>query len=248
MFNFGSFNFPELRRVASTTFVLISFQYIHGIFTQLAFYSHQPTSLLRDRGFELLPELGAQNQWVSEMMFGISFSLFIIWLLVNWHIEAYVKWVRLLCICQLLRIITFSVTLLPSPNYHCRKENFIAPELPSNPFVYFVVNIGRQTTRSCGDLIFSSHTIFILSFAIIYSRYGIHNYMKLLAWLWACVTSILIIASRKHYTVDVIVAWYVVPLVNAFLYNIDMSALSTRTQKKHCKNRSVQFDKIDRLV
>ena len=37
--------------------------------------------------------------------------------------------------------------------------------------------------------------------------------MKVLAWIMGAVLSLLIIASRKHYTVDVVVAWYTVPLV-----------------------------------
>lgn len=36
---------------------------------------------------------------------------------------------------------------------------------------------------------------------------------KILAWIAAAVLSILIIASHKHYTVDVTIAWYTVPLV-----------------------------------
>lgn len=37
--------------------------------------------------------------------------------------------------------------------------------------------------------------------------------MRTIAWLAGVVVSILIIASRKHYTVDIVVAWYAVPLV-----------------------------------
>jgi hypothetical protein len=29
-----------------------------------------------------------------------------------------------------------------------------------------------------------------------------------------CIVSVLIIASRKHYTVDIVIAWYTVPLVS----------------------------------
>jgi hypothetical protein len=36
---------------------------------------------------------------------------------------------------------------------------------------------------------------------------------KAVAWVLAFILSVLIIASRKHYTVDVVIAWYVVPLV-----------------------------------
>jgi hypothetical protein len=37
--------------------------------------------------------------------------------------------------------------------------------------------------------------------------------MKGIAWLCGLIVSFLIVASRKHYTVDVVVAWYTVPLV-----------------------------------
>lgn len=36
---------------------------------------------------------------------------------------------------------------------------------------------------------------------------------KVVAWTLSAILSVLIIASRKHYTVDIVVAWYVVPLV-----------------------------------
>jgi hypothetical protein len=36
---------------------------------------------------------------------------------------------------------------------------------------------------------------------------------KILTWVAAIILSVLIIASHKHYTVDITVAWYTVPLV-----------------------------------
>ncbi|KAL5991622.1 hypothetical protein ACLOJK_012531 [Asimina triloba] len=41
--------------------------------------------------------------------------------------------------------------------------------------------------------------------------------IKQLAWLIVIILSLLIIASRKHYTVDVVVAWYTVNLVVFFV-------------------------------
>ena len=36
---------------------------------------------------------------------------------------------------------------------------------------------------------------------------------QVIAWCMVATLSVLIVASRKHYTVDVVIAWYVVPLV-----------------------------------
>lgn len=41
---------------------------------------------------------------------------------------------------------------------------------------------------------------------------GYKSFIKLLAWLVAIMKSLLIIASQKYYTVDVVIAWYVVNL------------------------------------
>ena len=37
--------------------------------------------------------------------------------------------------------------------------------------------------------------------------------MQVIGWVAVALMSVLIVASRKHYTVDVVIAWYVVPLV-----------------------------------
>lgn len=42
--------------------------------------------------------------------------------------------------------------------------------------------------------------------------------MKGISWLLGIIISILIIASRKHYTVDMVIAWYTVPLVFCTMY------------------------------
>lgn len=51
-----------------------------------------------------------------------------------------------------------------------------------------------------------------------YNEYGSLVYMKAAAWVLGVVMSCLIVASRKHYTVDVVIAWYTVPLVFYTLY------------------------------
>ena len=38
-------------------------------------------------------------------------------------------------------------------------------------------------------------------------------FAQVIAWSMVATLSVLIVASRKHYTVDVVIAWYVVPLV-----------------------------------
>ncbi|KAJ6865158.1 phosphatidylinositol:ceramide inositolphosphotransferase 1-like [Populus alba x Populus x berolinensis] len=167
------------------------FQYIHGLAARGVHYLHRPGPTLQDVGFFLLPEFGQDKSYISETLFTFVFLSFIV-------------------ASQFLRIITFYSTQLPGPNYHCREGSKLArlPH-PESVFEVLLINFPRGMTHGCGDLIFSSHMIFTLVFVLTYQKYGTKRCIKQLGWLIAVVQSFLIIASRKHYTVDVTVAWYV---------------------------------------
>ena len=116
--------------------------------------------------------------------------------------------------CQTLRIISFLSTSLPSPNYHCREGEPTAIREPAQHWWdHVIVDVKRQSTHGCGDLIFSSHTTFALVGTLTYTEYGTIRAVKILIWCCMLTLSCLIIASRKHYTVDIVVAYYTVPLV-----------------------------------
>ncbi|KAF8397369.1 hypothetical protein HHK36_016282 [Tetracentron sinense] len=88
---------------------------------------------------------------------------------------------------------------------------------PDSVLEVLLINFPRGVIYGCGDLIFSSHMIFTLVFVLTYQKYGSQRFFKQLAWSIAVIQSLLIIASRKHYTVDVVVAWYTVNLVVFFV-------------------------------
>lgn len=59
---------------------------------------------------------------------------------------------------------TFSVTQLPGPSFHCRAGEASAHRAwPTHWSGHVIVDVGRQVSKSCGDLIFSSHTTFMLT-------------------------------------------------------------------------------------
>ncbi|CAN1303942.1 Phosphatidylinositol:ceramide inositolphosphotransferase 1, partial [Linum perenne] len=196
-------------------------QYIHGLAARGIHYFHRPGPILQDVGFYLLPELGQDKGHISEMLFSCVFLTFVLW---TFHpfifkvkkIYTVLVWCRVLAFLvasQFLRIISFYATQLPGPNYHCREGSKLA-RLPHPQSVHEVLllNFPRGVMFGCGDLIFSSHMIFTLVFVLSYQKC-----IKQLAWLVAIIQSLLIIASRKHYTVDVVVAWYTVNLVVFFV-------------------------------
>ncbi|XP_042051993.1 phosphatidylinositol:ceramide inositolphosphotransferase 2-like [Salvia splendens] len=200
-------------------------QYIHGVAARGVHYFHRPGPTLQDVGFFLLPELGQERAYISETVFSFIFLSFVLWtfhpfILKTKKIYTVLIWCRVLAFlvaCQFLRIITFYSTQLPGPNYHCREGSKLATLPPPNNVLEALLIVPRGVLYGCGDLIFSSHMIFSLVFVRTYHKYGTRSFVKQLAWLTVVIQSLLIVASRKHYTVDVIVAWYTVNLVVFFL-------------------------------
>jgi hypothetical protein len=57
----------------------------------------------------------------------------------------YARLLMVLVACQILRIISFTVTQLPAPNYHCRLGRDTAVrEMPEHWWGHVVVDVGRQ--------------------------------------------------------------------------------------------------------
>lgn len=201
-------------------------QYIHGLAARGVHYIHRPGPTLQDVGFILLPELGIDKAYISETLFTFIFASFFLWtfhpfIFKSKKIYTVLVWCRVLAFLvasQFLRIITFYSTQLPGPNYHCREGSKLATLPPPNSVLeVLLINFPRGVIYGCGDLIFSSHMIFTLVFVRTYQKYGTRRCIKQLGWLLAIAQSFLIVASRKHYTVDVVVAWYTVNLVIFFI-------------------------------
>lgn len=202
------------------------FQYLHGVAARTAHFLHHPGPVLHDMGFELFPELGPKRAYMSETVFLFILIPFLLWSFHPFVMNSkrfytcllYVKLFAVLVICQTFRIISFTSTQLPGPNYHCRVGSpaAVLPP-PKNLQDVFFLNLSRGVLFGCGDLIFSSHMTFSLAIVLTYNRFGTTRFLKYLGFLLSFVQSCLIIASRKHYSVDVVVAWYVVPLVFYFV-------------------------------
>ena len=122
-----------------------------------------------------------------------------------------------MALCIVLRILTFLSTSLPGPAPHCQPESQEYQPPKDLWHVAFTIDI----FKGCGDLIFSSHTSLSLSLVISVFIYGKIIWPKrLYLVMFYCILLpalilqlILIIAARKHYTVDVVVACYTTPLV-----------------------------------
>ena len=69
-------------------------------------------------------------------------------------------------------------------------------------------------TPTCGDMIYSGHTMLFVLFALVWHTYysenvfGFINYVKCAIWGYTIVSLLFIVGIHMHYTVDVALALY----------------------------------------
>lgn len=130
-------------------------------------------------------------------------------------------------VALLFRIASFMLTALPGPARHCRliidetcaqaNPNNLVPCMSQNP--EFDPPSGHEffsrmdALNGCGDLMFSSHTIYTLSFILTAFKYWPNKYLLTFMVCVQCAIAFLIVAARKHYSLDVFTALYVVPML-----------------------------------
>ena len=147
---------------------------------------------LPDLFHNILPDLSAYEQLIDLIPASLGL-LVIIFCRKNITLRLR-KIATQLSIVYLLRVITSSVTVLPSP----------------------ICTTSRPSCKAiggCHDLIFSGHTSTMLIFAWHLQRCFPEYRTHLI--LFCILGSAVIVATRGHYTIDVIVAWIVVHSVLA---------------------------------
>jgi len=208
-----------LKREFLLLLVCLVMQWVHLVATNVAYYMHIPREPLHDLGFAMLPALTPYQQVASEVLFWLIVSSTIAFALSPlvvcyarpvYSVQIFARYFAVCMYAQALRIVSFLVTILPSPNYHCRPD---APDYNPPRTLYAILNpLEKDPYRGCGDLVFSSHTIFVMLCVMTFVKYAPwmpKKYPISLALLFA----VLVVMARKHYTVDVVVALYTVPLL-----------------------------------
>ena len=235
-------------------------EYIHMIVKNIAYFRHDPLGPLKDLGFDLISPIDEEMDWVGEactatLIFS-SLAIFILPCFIKnskyYFFTIGARWAIVTSITTWLRCCTFLATSVPGPHYHCHGDaNDYDP--PSNwSQIYETKRL--NFVSGCGDLIFSGHTLLILSFFLSvkdnlkkillfdetkvlvndshYNRRDINKklikYYKRLYYFiiygfflpLVCVILFLIIAARKHYTIDVLLGIYITPMVHHWSYSL----------------------------
>ncbi|XP_061626766.1 phosphatidylcholine:ceramide cholinephosphotransferase 2 [Phyllopteryx taeniolatus] len=116
----------------------------------------------------------------------------------------------------LYRCITMYITILPVPGMHMT----CAPKLYGDSYAKFqrilrlISGAGLSITKShimCGDFLFSGHTVMLTLTYLFIKEYSPRSFWwyHLMCWLLSAVGVVCILVAHEHYSVDVVVAYFV---------------------------------------
>ena len=192
-----------------------------GYSVSLAWYHHPfERPALDDVVHSTVPSLASWGRYgIPNTMVAIELPPALLLLLRHAHAR------RLLCRAVVIYSMTMACraglvlsTTLPDSSPLCRAPEIVTSIDRSPTWTdidarawHIIFTCG--TTLTCGDMMFSGHTVIFVLLALIWTQYLFpgprFRAVRLGAWLWNLLGLFMIVVTRLHYTIDVLVAVYV---------------------------------------
>ena len=186
-------------------FIISSF--LTGIFLILVdYYRPKNMPVLPDVIHERVKE--TPSIFTADVILYVSFILETLFILIKFKFSSLIILRRAIIIYSILSVIrnlTISCTLIPEPKEICQKENDFKLDLSLNSIIRVLFN-----PIKCGDLVLSGRAIALMIPALIHQHY-FGGMLSLLFWIASIIGLFLLIISRYHYTVDIVIAIYLTP-------------------------------------
>ena len=160
------------------------------------YLNREKNNKTRSKVFDILHKYIPENEnleWVTH----IILCIMILPLFIKNDSQLYFDLVILLILINLIRDITINLTILPK-NKTCKIEH--------------PTNIPQHIVGSCYDKIFSGHFAFVFILSLLYYSNSLITSIPLLVCI-NLINSYFLLLSRSHYTIDIVVSFFVVYLV-----------------------------------
>ncbi|XP_064539890.1 ceramide phosphoethanolamine synthase [Drosophila montana] len=206
-----------------------------------------------------LPDIFLDNvphiPWAFNMCEITGSLLFTIWLIVlifhKYRMVLLRRFFALAGTVFLLRCVTMLITSLSVPGTHlqCNQKDFAIDDPNVDVFGALVIRMTRayriwsglgmsiQGVRTCGDYMFSGHTVALTLLNFFITEYTPRNlyFLHTLTWLLNMFGIFFILAAHEHYSIDVFVAFYITSRLFLYYHTLAnnralMQSDSTRTR------------------
>ncbi|KAF9123942.1 hypothetical protein BGW39_008588 [Mortierella sp. 14UC] len=183
---------------------------------------------LEDRGFDIFPAQQDITPANTFVMTSVVFTLIGIAVLCpSWQTRIIVLrrvfWV--VGALSILRATTLSVTTMPTPKVGCKP----ATATGFGEMFWIALQMIPGTVQACTDDIFSGHTVFMVTCAIQWRLYMRNSWIKYVSFIYITIGLYFVIATRLHYTVDVVLAIF----ITYAMWSFYMAMVDTVMEKEY---------------
>jgi len=187
---------------------------IMSVLANVTSYLHQPGPRLYDLGFHAFPEIPHNSPYnsISDILTALPALLLlpysILYLDRTRRYQCWTDFFRLVTVIYGIRSLTMCLTSLPGPAVHCGSLNIKDLAPPPTGLKDIVLRLGPLygDYRPCGDLLFSGHAAFLTVSLCLWRKQNrwvrTSSLFKIAFPIYLLVMSMLAVAGRKHYTVD----------------------------------------------
>ncbi|KAH8365856.1 hypothetical protein KR093_006486, partial [Drosophila rubida] len=198
-----------------------------------------------------LPDIFLDNvphiPWAFNMCEITGSLLFTVWLIVlTFHKYRMVLLRRFFALAGtvfLLRCVTMLITSLSVPGTHlqCNQKDFAIDDPNVDMIGALVIRMTRayriwsglgmsiQGVRTCGDYMFSGHTVALTLLNFFITEYTPRNlyFLHTMTWLLNMFGIFFILAAHEHYSIDVFVAFYITSRLFLYYHTLANNRAST---------------------
>ncbi|XP_065164684.1 ceramide phosphoethanolamine synthase isoform X1 [Atheta coriaria] len=203
-----------------------------------------------------LPDIFLDNvphiPWAFDMCEVTGTFLFTIWLIVLlFHKHRFILMRRFFALSGtvfLLRCVTMLITSLSVPGAHlqCEPRNYtiqgtkfehLVFKISQAYFIWRGAGMSIQGVRTCGDYMFSGHTVALTMLNFFITEYTPRHlyFLHTLTWIMNMFGIFFILAAHEHYSIDVFVAFYISSRL--FLYYHTLSNNQALMQRDSTRTR-----------
>jgi len=199
-----------------------------------------------------LPDIILDNvphiPWAFEMTELTGMTLMAIWLLmIMFHKHRFIIVRRFFTIAGtifLLRCVTMLITSLSVPGVHldCKPRPYgsWANRLRNAYIIWSGAGLSLQGVRTCGDYMFSGHTVSLTLLNFFITEYTSRRiyFLHTFTWLCNCFGVFFILAAHEHYSIDVFVAFYITSRLFLYYHTLVNNRAVTKYQQSSDAKRT----------
>ncbi|XP_036407434.1 phosphatidylcholine:ceramide cholinephosphotransferase 2-like [Megalops cyprinoides] len=141
---------------------------------------------------------------------------FVQWLFLRYKAIAGRRFFFLMGTLYLYRCVTMYITTLPVPGMHmtCAPKVYGDSQAKVHRILQLISGGGLSMTSSnlmCGDFLYSGHTVMLTLTYLFIKEYSPRSlwWYHLICWLLSAVGVVCILVAHEHYSVDVVVAYFI---------------------------------------